>query len=271
MSTNTQKVQPPAVQQAAVQQPAVQQPAIQRHIRCRPGDVAPYVLIPGDPGRAERIAAKFVDATLVAKHREYVIYTGSTQAGTPVSVCSTGIGGPSASIAVEELARIGATHFIRVGSSGGRQPDMPIGSVVVATAAYRGDGTSHDYIPAPFPAVADLSITNALIAAAGHLGQPPYTGIVYTRDAFYRRDTSLNQVLTDAGVVAAEQECATIFVVGSLLKVKVGAILGTDSNIWLTEQPSQADKERLYRQVEATIIDIALAAVDDLHASQEVR
>jgi uridine phosphorylase len=251
--------------------PADTQARVQRHIRCRPGDVAPYVLIPGDPGRAERIAAKFVDSTLVAKNREYVIYSGKTPAGSPVAVCSTGIGGPSASIAVEELARVGATHFIRVGSSGGRQPDMPIGSVVVATAAYRGEGTSHDYLPAPFPAVADLSVTNALVAAAERLGYPPYTGIVYTRDAFYRRDKSLNQLLTDAGIVAAEQECATIFVVGSLIKVKVGAILGTDSNIWLSEQPNQAEKERLYREVEATIIDIALTAVDDLHAAREER
>ncbi|MEM6427739.1 MAG: nucleoside phosphorylase [Deinococcota bacterium] len=251
-------------------QPSQPTPTPQRHIRSRPSDIAPYVLIPGDPGRAERIAAKFVDAKLVANHREYVVYTGQTPAGTPVSVCSTGIGGPSASIAVEELTRIGATHFIRVGSSGGRQPDMRIGSVVVATAAYRGEGTSHDYMPAPFPAVADLTITNALMAAsARRLGSPPYSGIVYTRDAFYRRDKSLNETLTEAGIVAAEQECATIFVVGSLLKVKVGAILGTDSNIWLTEQPSQADKERLYREVEATIIDISLAAVDDLDAAQE--
>ena len=270
MSADAQSDTRPDIPQPDIPQPDIPQPDVQRHIRSRPGDVAPYVLIPGDPGRAERIAAKFASATLVAKHREYVIYTGTTAAGTPVSVCSTGIGGPSASIAVEELTRIGATHFIRVGSSGGRQPDMPIGSVVVATAAYRGEGTSHDYIPAPFPAVADLSVSNALIAAAQGLGHPPYTGIVYTRDAFYRRDKSLNQLLTDAGVVAAEQECATVFVVGSLLKVKVGAILGTDSNIWLEQQPLPAEKERLYREVEATIIDISLIAVDKLHAAQEV-
>jgi uridine phosphorylase len=240
----------------------------QRHIRARPGDVAPYVLIPGDPGRAERIAAAFAVARPIARNREYVLYTGTTAAGTPISVCSTGIGGPSASIAVEELTRVGATHFIRVGSSGGRQPHVPIGSVVVVTGAYRGEGTSQDYIPLPYPAVADLDVTLALRhAAEAILGRRAYEGIVYTRDAFYRRDEGLNQRLTDAGVIAAEQECSTVFVVGSLLGVQVGAVLGTDSNIFLKPQPTMAEKEALYQQVEATTIQIAIRAVDDLHAA----
>ena len=238
---------------------------VQRHIRARPGDVAPYVLIPGDPGRAERIAEHFEGARLVAKHREYVLYTGNTKGGTPVSVCSTGIGGPSASIAVEELSRVGATHFIRVGSAGGRQPEIPIGSVVIATGAYRGEGTSLDYIPLAFPAIADIDVTLALRGAAQRAGRSYWEGIAYTRDAFYKRDKSLNDVLTEAGVVAAEQECATIFVVGSLLKVKVGAVLATDSNIFLSEQPPQVEKERLYNAGEQAVIGIALAAVDELH------
>lgn len=242
---------------------------IQRHIRAKRGDVAPYVLIPGDPGRAERIAATFVEPKLVARNREYVLFTGTTTAGTPIGVCSTGIGGPSASIAVEELTRIGASHFIRVGSAGGRQPDMPIGSVVVVTAAFRGDGTSLDYIPLGYPAAADLDVTLALRQAAQeHLGQRAVEGVVYTRDAFYRRDDGLNQRLTDAGVVAAEQECSTIFVVGSLLGVKVGAVLGTDSNIYLEPQPTREEKEALYRQVERSTIAIACAAVDRLHAER---
>ena len=244
-------------------------PDLQRHLRARPGDVAPYVLIPGDPGRAERIAATFVEPRLVSKHREYVLYTGTPEAGSPISVCSTGIGGPSASIAVEELVRIGATHFIRVGSAGGRQPETPIGSVVVVTSAYRGEGTSLDYIPLGYPAAADLDVTLALRhAAAEYLGQPAYEGVVYTRDAFYRRDDGLNQRLTDAGVLAAEQECSTVFVVGSLLKVKVGAILGTDSNIYLDPQPTREEKEALYQKVERETIDIATAAVDRLHAGR---
>jgi uridine phosphorylase len=243
-------------------------PNPQRHIRALPGDVAPSVLLPGDPGRAERIAERFRDARLIARHREYVLYTGLTPAGTPISVCSTGIGGPSASIAVEELVRVGATHFIRVGSAGGRQPYVPIGSVVVVTGAYRGEGTSLDYIPVPYPAVADLDVTLSLRhAAEATLGARAFEGIVYTRDAFYRRDDGLNVRLREAGVIAAEQECSTIFVVGSMLGVKVGAILGTDSNILLPQQPTMAEKEALYRAVEATTITIAMDAVDRLHAA----
>ena len=243
-----------------------QQSDIQRHIRARSGDVAPYVLIPGDPGRAERIAQAFATSELVMRNREYVLFTGTTKAGTPISVCSTGIGGPSASIAVEELSRIGATHFLRVGSAGGRQPGTPIGSVVVVTSAFRGDGTSLDYAPLGYPAAADIDVTLALRhAATEYLGRPPIEGVVYTRDAFYRRDDGLNKVLTDAGVVAAEQECSTVFVVGSLLGLKVGAVLGTDSNIFLDPQPTREEKEGLYRRVERETIDIAIAAVDELH------
>jgi uridine phosphorylase len=245
------------------------QEEVQRHIRARAGDIAPYVLIPGDPGRAERIAERFTGARLIARSREYVLYTGHTAQGTPISVCSTGIGGPSASIAVEELARVGATHFIRVGSAGGRQPNIPIGSVVVVTAAYRGEGTSLDYVPIPYPAVADLDLTMALRHAARRQSRPVFEGIVYTRDAFYRRDKTLNQLLTDARIVAAEQECATVFVVGSVLGVKVGAVLGTDSNIYLETQPSQAEKETMYREVERVTIDIAIDAVDSIRASGE--
>lgn len=238
---------------------------VQKHIRCRPGDAAPYVLLPGDPGRAERIAQAFDDAKLVARNREYVVFTGRTPGGVPVSVCSTGIGGPSASIALEELVRVGATHFIRVGSAGARQPDMPIGALVIATAAYRGEGTSHAYVPAPFPAVADLDVTMALMNAARRLGYPFYSGIVFTRDAYYQQDPDLNRRLTEAGIVASEQECATLFVVGTIRRVKVGAILGTDSNIWLKEQPTLAEKERLFREAERKEIEVALAAVEELH------
>ena len=136
------------------------------------------------------------------------------------------------------------------------------------SGAYRGEGTSQDYVPLPYPAVPDLDVTLALRQAAeATLGQRAFEGIVYTRDAFYRRDHGLNQQLTEAGVIAAEQECSTVFVVGSLLGVKVGAVLGTDSNIFLDPQPTMAEKEALYRQVEATTIAIALRAVDDLHAA----
>ncbi|GAB4575661.1 MAG: uridine phosphorylase [Anaerolineae bacterium] len=242
-------------------------PEPQKHIRCVPGDVARYVLLPGDPGRAERIAAAMDDARLIAQNREYVVYTGTTD-GVPVSVCSTGIGGPSASIALEELANVGAEVFIRVGSAGGRQPDTPIGTPIIVTAAYRGEGTSKAYLPPEFPAVADLDVTNALVAAARELEGDAYrVGIAFTRDAYYVQDHELNALLTKTGVEAAEQEAAILFIVGSVRHVRVGGIVATDSNIWLPEQPTLAEKERLFAQGERRVISIALRAVQLLAES----
>lgn len=233
---------------------------IQKHIRCKPGDVARYVLLPGDPARAKRIADHFDDPELVAENREYVIYNGQTN-GVDVTVCSTGIGGPSATIALEELVKVGADTFIRVGSSGGRQPDIPIGTLCVITAAYRGDGTSHEYLPAAFPAVADLAVTNALMKAAQTLDYPHRYGIGTTRDAYYVRDSELNDLLRDAGVVAAEMEAAALYIAGTVRRVRVGCVVATDSNIWLKEQPTLAEKEELYMQGEQKTIATALRAV----------
>ena len=155
---------------------------LQKHIRCKKGDVAKYVLIPGDPGRAERIAAKFDQAEKIAVNREYTVFTGEKD-GVELTVCSTGIGGPSAAIAMEELAKLGADTFIRVGSAGGRKEEMPVGSVAVINSAYRGEGTSFEYLAANYPAVADDTITDALKKAAADLGEDVYIGGSYTRDA----------------------------------------------------------------------------------------
>lgn len=236
---------------------------VQKHIRCKPGDVGEYVLIPGDEARAEKIALHLENAKLIAKNRAYHVYTGTLN-GVKVSVCSTGIGGPSASIAIEELIRVGARTLIRVGSAGARQPDMPIGTLVIATAAYRGEGTSQAYAPLAFPAVADLSVTLALMKAARSLGYEFYHGIVFTRDAYYVQDENLNKFLTDCGVVAAEQECAVTFILGSVRHVRTGAILATDSNIWLKPQPSLEEKERLFRIAEKKAIEVAIKAVEIL-------
>lgn len=240
---------------------------LQKHIRCVPGDVARTVLLPGDPGRARRIAERMDEARLIAENREYVVYTGASN-GVPVSACSTGIGGPSASIALEELANVGAQVFIRVGSAGGRQPDIAIGTPLVMTAAYRGEGTSKAYLPAEFPAVADLEVTNALVAACRESGHEFRTGIGFTRDAYYVQDKALNELLKQAGVVAAEQEAALLFIVGSWRHVRVGVIVATDSNIWLPQQPTLAEKEELFFVGERKVIDIALRAVQILASDQ---
>ena len=242
---------------------------LQRHIRVAKGAMPRYCLIPGDPARAERIATRFARAEEVIRNREFVGFRGEV-GGVPVGVCSTGIGGPSASIAIEELANIGVDTFIRVGSAGGRQPAIPVGSLVVVTAAHRGEGTSQAYLPPEFPAVADLDVTTALIAAARDVGQPPVVGICTTRDAFYRRDEQLAELLsTVGGVVAAEQEAAVVFIVAAVRRVRAGTVLAVDSNIFLPKKEPE-EVQRLFREAEARAIDVALRAVERLAAADRL-
>ena len=147
---------------------------LQYHIQLRKGDVGRYVILPGDPKRCRKIAGHFENPVLMADSREYVTYTGYLD-GEKVSVTSTGIGGPSASIAMEELAQCGADTFIRVGTCGGIDLDVKGGDIVVATGAVRMEGTSREYAPIEFPAVADLNVANALVASAKELGYTFHT------------------------------------------------------------------------------------------------
>ena len=235
--------------------------AVQKHIRCREGDVADYVLIPGDPARAERIARRLDNARLVATNREYAVYTGSYE-GVPVSVCSTGIGGPSTAIAMEELKRVGAKNFIRVGSCGARRDGINIGEPVIVNAAVRAGGTAKAYLPDIYPAVASLDVVNAMVSASKMLDIRAHVGVSLSRDAFYRQDQQLNDTLRDVRAVAvSEMECDTVFVVGAALNVRTGAVVGTDSNIYLAVQPTQAETEALYMKSEERTIAIALKAV----------
>ncbi len=240
----------------------------QWHILCKPGDVARHVLLPGDPGRVRRIVAQMDDTQLVAENREYIVYTGTTN-GVPVSVCSTGIGGPAASIALEELVNVGAQVFIRVGSCAGRLEDIPIGMPIVIQAAYRGEGTSNAYLPLGFPAIADLDVSVALRDAARASGQDFRIGIADTRDAFYRADVELAERMRKAGVIAAEMEAAALFVVGAFRGVRVGAIATTDSNKWLPVQLPADERRALFAQGEKKMIAIALRAMQ-LLAEREI-
>lgn len=154
------------------------------HIQVGPGEVGRYVILPGDPGRCEKIAAHFDNPVKVAQNREYTTYTGTLE-GVPVSVVSTGIGGPSASIAMEELIHCGADTFIRVGTSGGMQPEVLGGDLVIATGAIRNEGTSKEYAPIEYPAVADFDVVQALRESADRLGCRSHTGVVQCKDNFY--------------------------------------------------------------------------------------
>lgn len=206
---------------------------LQYHIGLRKEDVGKYVILPGDPKRCEKIARHFDDAKLIADSREYVTYTGYLD-GVKVSVTSTGIGGPSASIALEELVRVGADTFLRVGTCGGMQTDIMGGDLVIATGAIRMEGTSKEYAPIEFPAVANLEITNALVQAAKDLNKKYHVGIVQCKDAFYGQHEPETKPVdyelvnkwnawVRLGCKASEMESAALFVVGDYLRVRVGS------------------------------------------------
>ena len=206
---------------------------LQYHLQIRKGDVGRYVIMPGDPKRCARIAGYFDDARLVADSREYITYTGYLD-GEMVSVTSTGIGGPSASIAMEELVLCGAHTFIRVGTCGGMDMDVKGGDIVVATGAIRMEGTSREYAPIEFPAVANLDVTNALVGAARELGMKYHTGVVQCKDAFYgQHDPERMPVSYELlnkweawkrlGCKASEMESAALFIVAAHLGVRCGS------------------------------------------------
>jgi uridine phosphorylase len=202
--------------------------AIQPHIMCGIRDVAKYVLIPGDPRRVETIASLLDESRKVADYRGFITYTGSKN-GIDISVCSTGIGCPSAAIAVEELARCGAETFIRVGTTGALQEHLRMGDIVIVAAAVRADGTSRSYVPIEFPAVADFDVVAALIKAAGKSPQRIHFGLVLSTDAFYGSLESL-KAWSKFGVLSVEMESSVIFAIAALRKLKAGSILAVDGN-----------------------------------------
>lgn len=208
---------------------------LQYHLQIRPGDVGRYVILPGDPKRCAKIAEHFDEAKLVADSREFVTYTGYLD-GEKVSVTSTGIGGPSATIAMEELVLCGADTFVRVGTCGGIDLEVKGGDIVVATGAIRMEGTSREYAPIEYPAVADPAVTNALVGACKNLGLTYHTGVVQCKDAFYgqhepeRMPVSyelLNkwEAWKRMGCKASEMESAALFIAASHLRVRCGSTL----------------------------------------------
>ena len=203
------------------------------HIQVAPGEVGRYVILPGDPKRCVKIAQYFDDPVKIADSREFVTYTG-TLCGEKVSVTSTGIGGPSASIAMEELVQAGADTFIRIGTCGGMDIDVKGGDVVIATGAIRMEGTSREYAPIEFPAVADFDVVNALVSSAKELGASYHTGVVECKDSFYGQHSPETKPVSyellnkwDAwlklGTKASEMESAALFTVASALKVRCGS------------------------------------------------
>lgn len=207
----------------------------QYHTGVGPGDVGRYVILPGDPKRCEKIAEYFDNPVLIADSREYVTYTGTIE-GVKVSVTSTGIGGPSAAIAIDELSKCGADTFIRVGTCGGMQEEVLGGDVVIATGAVRMEGTSREFAPIEYPAVADFGVTSALIEGAKKIGVRNHTGVVQCKDSFFGQHEPeimpVSYELEDKwqawirmGCLASEMESAALFIAGGFLRVRVGTCL----------------------------------------------
>jgi len=206
---------------------------LQYHIKCRKGDVARYVLLPGDPARVKVIASLWDKSNKVAENRQYVTYTGKIS-GVEISTTSTGIGSPSAAIAVEELARCGADTFIRVGTCGGYQRSQKIGDIAIATAAVRWEGTTRQYVPAEYPAISTPEVVMALIEAAERIGVDYHVGITKSSDSLYSgmafggyEQSWMKYIESDfakANVISAEMESSTIFTLASLFRLRAGSV-----------------------------------------------
>ena len=207
---------------------------------------AKYAILPGDPGRVEKIAAFLDNPRFYHQNREYTTWLGEIE-GQPVLVMSTGMGGPSTAIAVEELYMTGVRTFIRVGTCGGMQTEVMGGDVVIANAAIRMEGTTREYVPVEFPAVADIEVTNALIRAAKKLDFTYHAGVVQCKDSFYGQHNpdrmpagyELKQkwdAWIKAGCLASEMESATLFVVAQVLRARAGCVLST---VWNQERARQ--------------------------------
>ena len=204
----------------------------QYHTQVGPGDIGRYVILPGDPKRCAKIAEHFEDAKLVADSREYVTYTGTID-GVKVSVTSTGIGGPSAAIAIEELSKSGADTFLRVGTCGGMQTEVMGGDIVIANGAIRMEGTSREYAPIEYPAVPNVEVMNAMITAAKELEIRHHVGVVQCKDSFFgQHEPEVMPVSYELhkweawlrmGCLASEMESAALFIAGSFLRVRVGS------------------------------------------------
>ena len=233
---------------------------LQYHVGLGPGMVGRYVLLPGDPKRCQKIAAYFEEPQLMADSREYVTYTGLLD-GVKVSVTSTGIGGPSASIAMEELTRCGADTFVRVGTCGGMQQDILGGDLIIATGAVRMEGTSREYAPLEFPAVADLEVVNALAAAARELGAKSHIGVVQCKDSFYgQHEPEVKPVSYEllnkweayirCGVLASEMESAALFVVAAALGCRCGSCFHV---VWNQEREAAGLDQKMSEDTSSSV------------------
>lgn len=244
----------------------------QMHIQIKKGDIGRYVILPGDPARCERIARYFDEPEFLSSNREYTVWRGKL-CGEPVAVCSTGIGGPSAAIALEELVECGADTFIRVGTSGGIVEEVRGGDLVIATSAVRQEGTTREYMPIEYPATANFDIVQALHQAAENLGFRQHVGVIQSKDGFYGEIRPNEQPIgaeleakwaawKAGGVLTSEMECAAVFVVGAVRRVRCGAVLNVLWNA-STDKTMDASPEMAERGVQTAIEALKLLIAQD--------
>ncbi len=238
----------------------------QPHLLVEPEDVAEIALLPGDPGRVDRIATHCDDAQQVAENREYRLVNATT-GGHEITICSTGIGSPSAAVAVEELAAVGVDTFLRVGTAGALQSGIEIGDMVVATGAAKDEGTTRRYESDTVPSVPDHTVLSTLVDAAEANDERVHVGPIATDDAFYAETETYVQEWEEAGLLAVEMEAAAIFALARRKGLRAGAICTIDGNLVEGTQKSESETGELPPKAEnnvARAIDISLAAAQTL-------
>lgn len=230
------------------------------HLLLEEGDVEDVVLLPGDPGRVDAIGEHLEDVEELTDNREYRVVNGS-YGDVSLTVCSTGVGCPSAAIAVEELEQVGVETLLRVGTTGALQRDVDEGDVVVASAAAKFEGTTRRYEDVEYPAVASVDVVNAVVEAARRHDEEVRVGPVVTDDAFYAEE-EISADWEEAGMLAVEMEAAAIFTLARRYGLRSGAILAVDGNLVRGEQKTEADedeeftdeaKEGIRREIEVAL------------------
>jgi len=229
----------------------------QFHIRCEAEDISPYVILVGNPQRAEKISKLLDNAKLVNEYRLLYVYTGYYK-GERLTVATTGMGAPSTAIVLEELINLGGKVFIRVGSAGGIATDLDVGDIVIATASVRDDGTTPNYLRPTFPAVSDFDITQKLISVAKEIRERVSYGVVISEDAFYipYSDEEM-QKFVNANVKAIEMESGCVFIVSQYRGVKAGALFALDGNVTLKKIKPEGHAQ-MFEKAENDSITIAL-------------
>lgn len=237
--------------------------AKQPHLLVEDGDVNDIALIPGDPGRVDRIAGQCDSSELVSENREYKV-VNATYNGTDLTICSTGIGCPSAAIAIEELERVGVETVIRVGTTGALQREIEIGDMIVATGAAKDEGTSKRYESVTYPAVPDYHVLSALVEGAETRGEEVHVGPIASDDAFYAETDDYVESWEAAGILSVEMEAAAVFTLARRKGMRAGAICTVDGNLVRGTQKGETDDEELPEKAKNNVeraIGISLDAV----------